>query len=238
METFLNKYYALINFGVVFLPAIVGLVLYKKYKGTAVKYFIWFCFFVAFIEIIGAYEIYIEKIKSLHFLKELISESIFENSNWWYLIFWTLGGALFYSFYYRNLISSWRLKNVIKYSAILYFLFFTFSFVKNFNEIPYSAQIPINIAESILIVVAVLAYFMEILRSDKILSIFSSVHFYIAAVVLLWHIIMTPLIFYEMYFNKFDMDYAIMKAMIYLSCNTLMYLTFSFALIWCKPQNT
>jgi len=236
LEAFLDKYYALINFGLVFLPAIVGLVLYKKYNNTLVKYFIWFCFFVVFVEIIGAYELYVEKIESLRFIKELIVGSIFENSNWWYLIFWTLANVLFYAFYFGKLISNRQLKRVIKYLAILYLIFFLVFFLRGIKEMHTSAQIPINIVQALIIVIIVFTYFVELLKSDKILSVFSSVHFYIASIILLWHLVMTPLIFYELYFNKSDMDYAIMKAVIFLSCNTLMYITFSFALIWCKPQ--
>lgn len=237
MEVFLDKYYAIINFAVVFLPAIIGLLVYKKFKNNLIKYFIWFCFYVVFVEIVGYYEFFIEKFESLQFINELIKDSVFQNSNWWYLIAWTLVGALFYSFYFRSLLNSPRLKRLLKYFAILYLIFFVVFFIKDFATITWSAQIPINIANALIIVVSVLAYYVEILLSDKILSIFSSVNFYIAASVLLWHLVLTPLSFYEVYFNRSDMDFSIMKAIIYLICNTFMYLTFTFALLWCKPQN-
>jgi len=238
LEEFLNKYYAIINFAVVFLPAIFGLVFYKKHKNSIVKYFIWFCVYIAIVEIIGSYRTMFDKIPSLNFISAYLDGTFLENSKWWYLIFWTLINVLFYAFYFGRIINNQILKKVIKYLAIFYFVFFVVFFVKGFDEITTSGQIPINIAQAIVIVIIVFAYFFEILKSDKILSVFNSVHFYIAAVILLWHLVMTPLIFYELYFNKSDMDYAIMKAVIFLSCNTLMYLTFSFALIWCKHQNS
>lgn len=221
----------------VFLPAVVGVLLYKKYKKTDAKYFIWFCIYVAIVEIIGSYNFLLDKLEPLYFIKSFFEGTIFENSKWWYLIFWTLGGALFYAYFFWRLVESKISKKVIKFSAIIYFSFFVLFFIIGFDEITTSAQIPINVAEAFLIVLSVLVYFLEVLKSDKVLSIFSSIYFYIGAVILLWHLIMTPLTFYELYFNTSDMDYAIMKAVIFLVCNSIMYLTFSFALIWCKPQN-
>jgi uncharacterized membrane protein YfcA len=61
LEVFLNKYYALINFAIVFLPAIIGVYSYRKYKNTHAKYFIWFCVYVAIVEIIGSYKVMFEK---------------------------------------------------------------------------------------------------------------------------------------------------------------------------------
>jgi len=237
LEVFLNKYYALINFAIVFLPAIIGVYSYRKYKNTHAKYFIWFCVYVAIVEIIGSYKVIFEKIESLNFINTYFEGTLLENENWWYLIFWTLGGALFYAYYFWILLENNISKKVIKFSAIIFLIFFVINFYLRFNQISSSAQIPINIAQAILILLAVILYFLEILKSNKILSIFSSIHFYIGATILLWNLIMVPLTFYDIYFNRSDMEYSILKALIYLGCNTFMYITFSFALIWCKPQN-
>lgn len=237
MEAFLDRYYAIITFGVVFLPPIVGFLVYKKYRTTPIKYFIWFCFFVAFVEIFGAYPTFINKFESLSFFNNYVKDSIFQNSNWWFLIFWNLIGALFYAFYFYNLIDNTSFKKLIKYLAVFVFCVCTFDFIRNIDNIAHSSNIFITFFCAFLIIVAVLLYFVEVLNSDKVLSISTSMSFYIGATILLWHLIINPLSFYEVYFNRSDMDFSIMKAIIYLICNTFMYLTFTFALLWCKPQN-
>jgi hypothetical protein len=237
LEAFLDKYYAIINFAIVFLPAIIGLLLYKKYKNSLVKYFIWFCVYVGFVEIIGAYPKFINKFESLNYLNELLKDSLFVNSNWWYLIFWNFAGALFYAFYFYNLINNGRLKIIIKYLSFLFVCIFIIYFIKNIKILPFNSNSFLTISSAILIVATVLMYFVDVLKSDKLLSVFRTMSFYIGAIILLWHLITNPLRFYDMYFNRSDLDFAIMNAIIFLGCNTIMYVTFSIALIWCKPQN-
>lgn len=237
METFLDKYYAIINFAIVFLPAIIGLLLYKKYKNSLVKYFIWFCVYVSLVEIIGAYPKFINELESLNFLNELLKDSLFVNSNWWYLIFWNFAGALFYAFYFYNLINNSRFKIIIKYLSLVFVCIFIIYFIKTIKIIPFDSNTFLTILSAILIVTTVLIYFVDLLKSDKLLSVFRTMSFYIGAIILLWHLITNPLKFYDMYFNRTDLDFAIMNALIFLGCNTIMYVTFSIALIWCKPQN-
>lgn len=237
METFLDKYYAIINFAIVFLPAIIGLLLYKKYKNSLVKYFIWFCVYVSLVEIIGAYPKFINELESLNFLNELLKDSLFVNSNWWYLIFWNFAGALFYAFYFYNLINNSRFKIIIKYLSLVFVCIFIIYFIKTTKIIPFDSNTFLTILSAILIVTTVLIYFVDLLKSDKLLSVFRTMSFYIGAIILLWHLITNPLKFYDMYFNRTDLDFAIMNALIFLGCNTIMYVTFSIALIWCKPQN-
>jgi len=128
-------------------------------------------------------------------------------------------------------------KRIIKYLSTVFVLIYIYFFINKIHEIPSSPNIIFYILNSILIVTVVLMYFTEVLKSEKILSIFHSMSFYIGSTILLWNLIMVPLTFYDVYFNRSDMAFSILKAFIFLGCNTLMYLTFSFALIWCKPQN-
>ncbi|PTM09501.1 MAG: hypothetical protein DA407_05680 [Bacteroidetes bacterium] len=237
MEEFLNNYYSIINSVVVFFPAIVGVFVLKKYSTTSIKYFIWFCFYVAFVELIGAYNFYFDKFESLSFMKEFLKDTIFETVQWWYLILWTLGSTLFYALYFKNIIKGNSFKKVIKFATLFFLIIFFTSVIYYYDAIVNKPPSIIGISGSILIFICVLLYLVEILKSDKVLSIFNSVNFYIASTILLWNLIMIPLTFYDVYFNSSDMDFSILKALIYLGCNTFMYLTFSFALLWCKPQN-
>lgn len=234
----MNDYYTIITFTVVVLPAIVGLLLYKKYKGKTVKYFIWFCVYIVIIEIIGNYNLVLDKFEPLYFIKEFFKGSLFENYNWWYIIFWELATALFYAFYFYNLIKNVWFRKIIKFSTLVFVIIFLGYFMNNLDTISTQRHSFFIVSSAILILLSVLMYFIEILKSDKILTITRSMNFYIGVAILFWHLIITPLTFYDIYFNPSDMNYSIIKGLIYLGCNVFMYLTFTIALIWCKPQNT
>jgi hypothetical protein len=121
--------------------------------------------------------------------------------------------------------------------SFLFVCIFIIYFIKNIKILPFNSNSFLTISSAILIVATVLMYFVDVLKSDKLLSVFRTMSFYIGAIILLWHLITNPLRFYDMYFNRSDLDFAIMNAIIFLGCNTIMYVTFSIALIWCKPQN-
>ena len=78
---------------------------------------------------------------------------------------------------------------------------------------------------------------VKIINSQEILFFYKSINFYIAAVILIWWIITTPLMFYNMYFTSSDWTFVLLKREIILLANIFMYSSFTIALLWCKPQN-
>lgn len=79
-------------------------------------------------------------------------------------------------------------------------------------------------------------YLLELLASEDILKFHKSINFYIAITVLLWYVITTPVSFYGVYFSGDDWNFIFLRWQIYFFANVFMYLTFTFALIWCNPQ--
>ena len=80
-------------------------------------------------------------------------------------------------------------------------------------------------------------YFIQILNTDKILVFNKQVNFYISIALFVWFLVTTPLDFYHIYFLNVDWDFIFLKWEIYLFANIFMYSTFTFALIYCKPEN-
>lgn len=236
MDFFLNNYASIILF-VEVLAAITGLLCLKKFSNTQVKYFIYFLVFLAIIELIGAYPIYVANFESLAGVKEFLKGTRFETNHWWFTTFWTIGGALFYSFYFHSFLKSINSRRVLKgltfaflVSSIIYILF-------NWDIFFGSSFYFVNIFSAFVILLSVVLYFVEVLKSQKILTFYKSINFYIAAVLLVFFLIKTPLIFYDVYFSRQDMDYVKLNATINILCITFMYITYTFALIWCKPRN-
>lgn len=236
MEEFLRANYAKLTHGVEILAAVTGLLLYKKYKGTAAKYFIWFLVYVLFIEVVGNYTRYVENIEWLHPLRDRLKGSLLETNRWWFTLFWGVGSALFYSFYFRLHLRSEVYKRVIKIGQIGFLSFSIMYVIFNINDY-FTQSIPaITICGSFLLLIAVALYFIELLKDEDALYFYKTLSFIIACTVFIWFLIMTPLVFYDIYFSKEDWNFVFLKWQIYLFANIFMYLTFTFALIWCTPK--
>lgn len=236
MDFFLNNYTLFVHF-VEVLAAVVAIFCYDKYKQTPVKYFIYFLVYVAIMELIGAYPTFVEKYESLSEAKEFLKGTKFEENNWFYTIFWTIASAIFYSFYFGQFLESVNSIKVIKYITSI-FIISSFGYILfNWNSFFVSSFYFVDIFSASVILLSVVFYFIEVLKSQKVLIFYKSINFYIAAVLLIFFLIKTPLLFYDVYFSRSDMDYLRLNAIINILCIAFMYITFSFALIWCKPQN-
>lgn len=211
--------------------------MYKKYKNTSLKYFIWFLIGVLTMELIGSYPSYVENFEFFSKLELFLEGTRFEKNNWFYTLFWKIGATLFFVYYFRSLVINPIFKKILKGLAVLFILNAVFTIVSNFDEFFIKSFSSINITSSFLIVIAVTFYLIQVLQSDKILSFYKSPNFYIAATILIWYLITTPLIFYDIYFSREDMPYVILKSAIMLFSNIFMYLTFTIALLCCKPKN-
>lgn len=236
MDFFLNNYSFIIHL-VEVIAAITGILCYKKFSSTPVKYFIYFLVYVAVLELIGAYPTYVENFDYLAGVKELLKGTKFEENYWFYAIFWTIGSAVFYSFYFRKFLESDYSIKVIKYITLIFIISSLVYILLNWNSFFVSSFYFVNIFSALVILLSMVFYFMEVLNTQKVLIFYKSINFYIAAVLLIFFLIKTPLLFYDVYFSRSDMDYLRLNATINILCIAFMYLTFSLALIWCKPQN-
>lgn len=214
------------------LAALIGLIYYKKYKETITKYFIWYLIYIVVLESVGKYALYVRNGGFFSFLKGTLIES----NHWWYTIFWQIGAILFFSFYFRKV-----LENVfnIAFLRILTLLFVSSSLVSILLDLKlfFKGWIPlIRISGAVVIFSCVILYFLELLRSDKILHFHKSLSFYISITILVFWLITTPLIFYAKYYTVSDWSFIYLKHKIYVYVNVFMYLMFSVGLIVSKPE--
>ena len=237
MEEFLNQNYSVLTKVLELIAAFTGLLLLRKYKKTSVKYFIYFLVYVAIIELIAAYPRYVEDYEFLSSIKTILKGTKFERNFWWYTISWYIGSTLFYSFYFRMIINNKRYVNIIWVTTLIFIISAIINIVVQWETFFVSLLPFVNNFGTGVILMCVIFYFTEILQSDKILSFHKSINFIISTVLLIWFLIVTPLVFYQMYFSTADWQFIFSRRMIFLFSNIFMYLTFTFALIWCKPQN-
>ncbi|MFV9550821.1 hypothetical protein [Algibacter sp. PT7-4] len=232
MNDFLLEYKNTLSFGIEVLAAVTGLVFYKKYKLTAAKYFIWFLVYLSVCDSTGGYVKYVNN-GFLSFLQG----TVFSKNFWWSTLYWKVGAIVFFSFYYYNILNKLLFKKIIKYSCISFLLFSVIYIIINWNDYFIRFFPIISILGALIIFVSTVFYFIEVLLSDKILTFYKSLNFYISAAIFIWWLIITPLVFYDIYNVQGDWNFIFLKWQIYLFANITMYTTFIFALIWCKPQN-
>lgn len=235
-EFILNNYYYL-NEGVIIMAALVGLLTFNKFKQTKVKYFIYFLIYVLVIELIGWYPSLSYYNESFKWIDNLTKGTILEENYLWYGIFWKMGSALFISFYFNKVLRKDIFKNIIKYltylfigMCIIYLLFFNSTYYKGESYL-------INFSGVLIIVLSAIFYLVEVLMSEKVISFYKSVHFYIASVFFIFFLIKTPITFFQIYYSTSDWNFVFLRDEIILFCNIFMYLTFAFALIKCKPKD-
>lgn len=238
MEDFLFKNYILITHSVEVISTLTGVFFFKKYKSTTARYFIFFLIYLTFCEFIGSYTTYVH---NDGFLSFLIGSKI-EKNYWWSTLYWKIGAIMFFAFYYRRILKTKLFIKIIKYISYAFFSFSIIYILLNWEAFFVSFFPIISILGAIVVFLCTVFYFLEILQSDKILSFYKSIHFYISAAIFIWWLIITPIVFFDNYTSyqtgvyERDWDYIRLRRYLYLFSNVIMYSTFTFALIWCRPQ--
>lgn len=238
MEAYFAKnYFYILNEGVIILATIVGLLHFKKYRQTNTRYFIYFLVYVMIIELLGYYPKFAYVDDRITFIGKLVKDTILERNFLWYIIFWLLGSSIFLSFYFYRIIRNPTFKKIIKYSIVVFLMFAIIYSLINY-KVYYDDDLKlIWVFGGLQNILCCVLYFIEVLLSDRIISFYRTFEFYVAAVFFVWLLIRVPITFYQMYFNTADWNFIFLRRDIILFANLLMYLTFIFAFIFCKPEN-
>lgn len=214
------------------IAAVTGVLLFKKYRHTAAKYFIYFLVYIVVIVFIGKYSHLVRNNGFFSFLEG----TLFEKNYWWFTIFWDIGGTVFFGWYYQKILNDKRSISILKISIIIFVLIslleITFTLPKYFK----TSMPIINLASALVILQCAFLYFFEVLRSDKILYFYKSLSFYITCAILILWLIQTPLVFFEHYFRTDDMEYVNLRKNINLIIIAFMYISYTIGLIVSNPD--
>jgi len=237
LDEFLLNHYVLLNNGVAFVAAIVGAIYLSKFKDSEVRYFIYFLWYVAIVQFLGSYTSFVENFDFLKPLKQLIEGTVFEDKYWIFTIFWTLGSALFYSIYFQFVLKNIIHKRIIKIWTYIFLVFSIIYIIIKAEEL-FSQMMPfIKIFGAFIILLCAIFYFIQILKSDELLTFYKSMNFYISSVIFIWWLVTTPVTFYQVYYSAADWSFVFLRWQIFLFMNLFMYLSFTFALFYCKPNH-
>ncbi|TNJ46512.1 hypothetical protein KFZ70_13855 [Tamlana fucoidanivorans] len=238
MGGFLLRNYVWLISGVELLAALTGLLVLKYYRHTYTRYFIYFLVCIAICDFIGFYTWLVEPDKIFSFL----IGTLIEKNYWWSTLYWSIGAIVFYTFYFEKILQTHVFKVTLKVSNII-FLIFAFIYIGLNFDAYFSRFFPsIKVFGAVLIMLCSIFYFIELLNSDKLLNFYKFINFYISFVLFIWWLVITPIVFYDGYSAYEigvpikDRAYIILRRYIYLFVNLFMYLTFTFAFIWCRQE--
>ena len=233
MKDFIDNYYSIVYRIVILSAALTGILLYKRYKSTHIKYFIWFLVWVVVLEILAYYPRLLIDLGKY----DLVKESLLKNNYWVYNFGWVLASTLFYPWFLRKKYKSKTLVKIIKYLQYGFIVLFFVTMFDDFTDFfTKTTSLPIVLANIIIILLSTIFYLFEILNSDKLLTFFKSIYFYVAAICFVWWLVHTPLTFFQVYYNRADPDFIVLRNFIKLIMNIIMYFGFTIALIVSKPE--
>lgn len=206
----------LLNF-LEFLAFIMGLFYYRKNKSKPTYYFVLFLGITIFSEIIRWYVVLIDN-GLLFFLKGTVFES-----NYWLGNIYAILSYLFYINYFKWFLISKRFITILNISSILFFIwslleiFFSGDFFVGFMPVT-------NIIGTLFVFLGIAFYYLELLKSDRILQMNKSLPFYVSVGALIFHLCTTPLFLYSSYYsNSIDPGFVILYRQVIFGTNYLLY---------------
>jgi len=210
------------------LAAITGTVFFNKYKHTYLKYFLFLLWFITFSEFFADH-ISANKIKSLLYFSP--SNNRYHNQ-WIFNVLDTVSFIVYYFIYYKAL-SSEKFKNWIKIFTFSYIVLSIINwwFVQNFFG---EMQSYLFIFGAIFLIISIIFYFIELLKSEKIVVFHKTLLFWISVGLLIYYAGNIP---FAAEFNGYALIPGIHKLFLIVTVlANIMYLTFTFGFIWSKKE--
>lgn len=204
-----------------FLAAVAGsYYLFKTpHPKKIIRLFVYFLWLTVFIEVIGLYTVYayFTDYKNLEFLRD----SPFERNYWLYNSFHVLSFAMYYFFFILHLNSA-KTRRILTLTALIFLITVIINLIySGIFFVAYSAYT--SVGGTLIIIICILAYYYEILKSDNILNFYKNVVFYVSIGVLIWYLVVTPLFIYSKYFTLASPDFVALHGLIIILSNVFMY---------------
>ena len=162
-----------------------------------VRYFVWFLWLTVFVEVIATYAglAYYTDYKYFSFIKG----TPFAGNYWLYNIYSIIAFTVyicFFSFHLRS--EKWKkgfsITTIIFILSSILYLFITDVYFKAHSIFTFFLG-------SLIVLVSIGVFYWELLKSDEILAIKKSIHFYISVGALVYHLGFVPLVIYSRYYN-------------------------------------
>lgn len=208
------------------LAALFGTFYFYKYKTTHLRVFLYLLWLITITEFSAGF-IYNQKIEWLLYYGEK-TKSFY---NWWmFNILDTVSFLVYYYIFYKTL-QSIKFRLWVKIFAISYCVLSVFNwvFIQDFFT---EMQSYLYVIGAIFLIISIIFYFIELLKSERILKFHRSLLFWISIGLLLYYSGTIP---FAAQYNGYALIPGIHKLflIIYILA-TAMYLLFTFGFIWSK----
>ena len=208
------------------IAAIFSTIFYFKYKNTAFKYVLFVLWLIVLTEALG------------HFHKELHIYYTDENGIKYNLFLYNILSLILfpaYYFMYYKTIKIVKYKSVIKLFILIFIITYILNWVFFQNFLTDYPLYP-RIIGSIFLTITVIFYFIELLRSDQIISFHRLVPFWISVGLLVFYTSTIPFTVVQNTYMLSNDDAILKIFIIKLLLATAMYLIFAFGFIWSKKE--
>ncbi len=208
------------------ISAITGSIFFYKYRNTSIKYFLHLLWFITFSEFFGWY------IRNTGNFAGHVDELGRIYNTWVYNV---LGFVTFIVllYIYWGYLKNTAFKKYLKWFGLIYIVSYILNWIFLQDFLIENAVIP-EILGSIFLITAIIFYFIELLRSDKILIFHRMLLFWISIGLLLFYAGTIPFV---LEYNGYKVIPGIHKLflIIYILA-ILMYFIFTFGFIWSRKE--
>lgn len=216
------------------IAAIAGVFYVRKVKPDKGKFFfVIFLWFTLVVDMMGSYSgiAYFTEYKVFGFVKG----TVFSN-NYWLFNIYILVSNLFFIWFFRNEISNNNYSKLLLFLSIVMAITVTIDFFMG-NYFHTISRVS-TIFGSLLMLLAILLFYMDLLASEKLLSLKYNLPFYISVVLLIHTLCTTPLDFLSNYFKTSTGNdlFVSFRVSTFFFLNILLYLTYTIAFIQCSRK--
>ena len=219
------------------LAVLAGTYFLRKKPNTLLinKYVVYFLWYTIINEIIATYGVmaYFTNYEYFGFIKG----TVFERTYWLYNIYLLLFFS-FFIYYFSELLMRNSLKKTIKKVLFLFVIIGVVNLIYD-NLLFKDRSLYIVIVGSIFLLITIIVFYFNLLKSDKILNLKKYLPIYVSLAVLVFSLCIPPLEIFGHYFNPENNIYIKLRTSILLFVNIIMYSSFIIGFLVCaknKPK--
>lgn len=198
------------------------------------KYLVYFLWFTVFVEIVGAYAplAYFSDYKYLSFIKG----TPFENNFWWYNSFVLLSFS-FFTYYFISFLRNRTVKTIAHICIVMFWIVSIANYMMTDSFFQTTSKL-VNILGTLLVLLSVLTFYYELLRSDLLLQLKRFLPFYISVGVLVFNLCVTPVELLSDYFNMGAGNelFVTLHVNVLLYANIFLYSSFTLGFLICSKK--
>ena len=214
--------------------ALAGTYFLKKNQRTLVlnKHLVLLLWYTIVNEIVSMYApvAYFTSYKYFGF----IEDTVFYDNVWLFNIYSIINYS-FLIYYFGSLLSSIKIKKILMI-LILFFIIISVT-ILIFSDVFFkSDSIFTSVIGSLLLLISIILFYFELLKSNKVLVLKKYLPVYISVGLVFFHLCVTPIQIYSNFFKSENELYVIFRTNILLIANIFMYTTFIIGFLVCSKK--